>query len=95
MKIVSIILTALLLIPVVTCSLAIHQIFYQTKSPLIPKDTLFSIAEPFILYGVSYLVFFCLSILLNIRGKFKINIVLSGFLVLIYLVTINMIKVHG
>jgi hypothetical protein len=95
MKILSIILTALLLIPVVVCSLTVFQIFYQTSSPLIPKDATFSIAQVPILYGLSYLVFFGLSILLNIKGKFKINVVLASSLVLIFIVTINMIKVHG
>jgi hypothetical protein len=95
MKILSIILTSLLLIPVVVCSMAVFQIFHQFNSELIPKDSTFSIAEPSILYGVSYLVFFGLAILLNIKGKFRINVVLSGCLVLIYFVTINLIKVHG
>jgi hypothetical protein len=93
MKILSAILTALLLIPVVICSIAIFQVYFQTSaSPLISNGTSLSIAEPTILYGASYLVFFCLSILLNIRGKFKINVVLSGSLVLIFLVSINLLK---
>jgi len=93
MKIVSIILTALLLIPVAVCLHAILQVYDQNSaSPLLPKGNSLSIAEPTLLYAASYLVFFGLSILLNIRGKFKINVVLSGSLVLIFLVSINLLK---
>jgi hypothetical protein len=95
MKIISIILTALLLIPVMVCSIAIFQIYHQANTPFIPKDSSSSIAQTPILYGFSYLLFFVLSILLNTKGKFRINMVLAGCLVLIYIVTLNMIKVQG
>jgi hypothetical protein len=95
MKVLSIILTSLLLIPVVVCLLSVFQILHQTNSELIPKDTSLAIAQTPILYGFSYLIFFVLSILLNTKGKFRINVVLAGCLVLIYIVTLNMIKVQG
>ncbi len=61
-------------------------------SSLVPRGTFLSIATPSIVYSVSYLVFFILSVLLNKKGKFLINIVLSGCLILIYFFTINFIR---
>jgi hypothetical protein len=92
MKIASIILTVLLLLPVGVCAVATFKIFYQTDSQLIPTGTPFSIATPSIIYALSYLVFFVLSILLNRKGKFAINMVLSGCLMLIFFFTINFIR---
>jgi hypothetical protein len=92
MRILSITFTLLLLIPIVVCSHAIFQIFYQTTSDAIPKDVRFSIATPSIAYAASYLIFLILSILLNIKRKFTANIVLTGCLMLIYIFSINFIS---
>jgi len=89
MKILSITLTGLLLIPILACSIAAFQNYYQLDSDLIPKSAVYSIMKPFIFYSVSYFIFFILSIFLNIKGKFTINIVLSACLILIYLVSLN------
>jgi hypothetical protein len=92
MKIASIILTVLLLFPAGVCAAAIFKMFHQFDSQMITKDAFLSAATPSIVYALSYLVFFVLSILLNKKGKFIINIVLSGCLILIYFFTINFIR---
>ena len=95
MKALSIILTALLFIPVISCSIAIFQIFYQTSSDLIPEDVPFSIARPSFIYAVSFLAFLIFSIFLNVKEKFKVNILMCGCLMLAYLLTINFIGSTG
>jgi len=91
MKTFSVILTALLLTPTVFCSVSIYQIYFRAGSS-IPKNAIFTMLEPSIVYIVSYIVFFILSVLLNVKGKFQANIVLSGCLLLIFFVTINLIR---
>jgi len=92
MKIISVIFTALLLIPVVVWSIPVFQFYFPANHNVIRKDAFFSIAEPAISYAFFYLVFFILSVLLNVKRKFTINVILSGTLVLIFLVTINLIS---
>jgi len=92
MKIASIILTLLLLFPAGVCATAIFKMLHQFDSQMITKNAFLSAATPSIVYALSYLVFFVLSILLNKKGKFIINIVLSGCLILIYFFTINFIR---
>jgi hypothetical protein len=75
--------------------MAIFQIYAQFNGAFFPKGTPFSMSEPLIFYGASYVIFFILSVLLNARGKFTVNIVLAGCLVLIYVVTINLVRGHG
>jgi len=92
MKIISAIFTALLLIPVVVCAIAIFKFYTQANNNFIPKDAVFPVAQPTIFYGFFYLVFFIMSILLNIKKKYTVNVILSGSLVLIFLVTIHLIS---
>ena len=86
MKFASITTTLLLLIPVITCAIDV----LNSAMPAFGEASV--VARPVIFYGVSYLLFFILSILLNVKRKFLINIILSGSLVLIYFVTVNLIK---
>jgi len=92
MKILSVILTALLLIPVIFCSVSIFQIYFKANNTTIPGYSAFPLLQPSIVYTFSYFIFFVLSVLLNVRKKFTINIVLSGCLILIFFFTINLIR---
>lgn len=95
MKMLSTVFTLSLLIPIVACSFAAFQVFYQTNSDLIPKDTSSSLARPFIIFALTYFVVLILSVWLNIKRKFLVNIILSGCLIIFYIITVNFVGIHG
>jgi Gpi18-like mannosyltransferase len=61
------------------------------NSPLIPASIAPSLAKSYIFYGIIFSIFFAVSIFLNVKRKYIVNIIIAGSLLILHLVVINFI----
>jgi hypothetical protein len=95
MKILSIIVTVLLFGVTFFTFDAVWAGYALNDKKLLNKEVLFSIEKALLINGGIFLIFFCTSLFLTIKKKYKANIIVlfGGFIV--YLVISTMIVQNG
>ena len=83
MKIISIVLTVLLFIPLAHFLFVTGQGYLQADTDFAPTNLFASIPKSFIICGIVYLAILIVSIVLNVKRKYFINIVSSAVLIII------------
>ena len=88
MKGVSIFFSIVLLFPILFFLLHILQL-YDSKGPLkafgISDDLIFSMAKPYIIWLVIYVIAFMSSIFLNIKMKYTVNVIFLSIMIVVYM----------
>jgi len=92
MKVVSAILTAFLLLPIVACSLRVYSFYYKLKSSFIPDDIIGDMAKPYIIVGITLIVSMLILIYLNVKRNYTVSVIISSGLILAYLILVNFIN---
>jgi hypothetical protein len=91
MKVLSIILTVLLILPVERFFGLATQLYWGAVSLTafgVNKDQINTLERPFIIYFIVYFFVFCIAVFLNIKKKYLVNIAFSGIAFIIYVVII-------
>jgi hypothetical protein len=87
MRIISIIISVIILIIGLRSLISVIENIYLLNSPLIPQSIVKSITNTNIIYFLIAFLTFVFSILLNIKEKYRTNIILGLFFLVFILIS--------